>query len=99
MPRPDLALTRQASRGVHADDLLDLPAHAVRIRLGQVHLVEYRQHLEPLLDRRVAVGHGLRFDALRRVHDQQRALAGGQGARHLVGEIHVSRRVDEIQLR
>jgi hypothetical protein len=78
MPEAGLGADQAGLAGVDADDLLDLLAHAIRIRLGQVHLVEYRQDLEPLLDRRVAVGHGLRLDALRRVHDQQRALAGGR---------------------
>jgi hypothetical protein len=46
----------------------------------------------------VDVGQGLRLHALRGIHHQQRALARGQGTRHLIVEIHVSRRIDEIQL-
>ena len=34
---------------------------------------------------------------LRRVDDQQRAFAGGQAARHFVGKIHVTGRVDQVQ--
>ena len=51
-----------------------------------------------LLDGGVAVGDALRLDALGGVHHQQRALAGGQRAGHLVGKIHVPRRVDDIEL-
>jgi hypothetical protein len=32
-----------------------------------------------------------------RVHDQERALARGQRARHLVGEVHVAGRVDQVE--
>ena len=40
----------------------------------------------------------LRLDALRGVHHQDRALAGGERARHLVGEVDVARRVDQVEL-
>ena len=69
-----------------------------RIGRGQIDLVDDRQHLQALLQRRVAVGDALRLDTLRGVDHQQRSLAGRQRSRHLVGEIHVTRRIDEIQL-
>ena len=52
---------------------------------------------EVVLEREVAVGEGLRLDALRRVDEEQRALARGQAARHLVAEVDVAGRVDEVQ--
>ena len=65
---------------------------------GQVDLVQAGDQLQPAVDGQVGVGHGLRLDALRGVDHQQRALARGQGARHLVGEVHVPGRVDQVQL-
>jgi len=47
--------------------------------------------------REVRVGQRLGLDALARVDDEQRALAGGQAARHLVGKIDVAGRVDQVQ--
>ena len=44
------------------------------------------------------VRHRLRLDALRRIDDHQRALASRQRARHLVGEVDVPRRVEQVQL-
>ncbi len=40
----------------------------------------------------------LRLNPLRRVDDEDRALARGERARHLVREVHVPRRVDEVEL-
>jgi hypothetical protein len=40
----------------------------------------------------------LRLDPLTRIHDQDSAFTGGQGSRDLIGEVHVPRSVDEIQL-
>ena len=51
-----------------------------------------------MFDRLVDVGQRLRFDALRRVDDQQRALARGEAAADLVGEIDVARRVHQVEL-
>ena len=44
------------------------------------------------------IGNRLRFHALRRVHDEQRAFARAQAARNLVGKVHVAGRVNQVQL-
>ncbi len=71
---------------------------AVRIGRRQVDLVHDRDDLEVVLDREVRVRERLRLDPLRRVDDEQRALAGLQRARHLVGEVDVPGRVDQVEL-
>ncbi len=81
-----------------ADDVLDLLDHAVGLGGGQVDLVQHGHHGDALLDRRVTVGDGLRLHALRDVDDEQRPLACGERARHLVGEVDVPRRVDQVQV-
>ena len=82
---------------VEADDLLDLPLRLVDLRARQVDLVDDRDDLEAAVDGEVGVGERLRLDALRGVDDQQRAFAGGQRARHLVGEVDVAGRVDQVE--
>ena len=82
---------------VEADDLLDLPPRLVRLRARQIDLVDDRDDLEVVLDREVGVGQRLRLDALRRVDEQQRALARGERPRHLVGEVDVPGRVDQVE--
>ena len=47
---------------------------------------------------RIGVGDGLGLHALEGVDQQDDALAGGQAARHLVVEIDVAGRVDQVQL-
>ena len=54
--------------------------------------------VEVVVDREVGVGERLRLDALRRVDDEHGALAGGERARDLVGEVDVAGRVDQVQL-
>ena len=94
---PILALARIAPVAVEADDVLDLAPRLFGLRARQVDLVDDRDDLEVVLDRQVGVGERLRLDALRRVDQQQRAFAGGQRPRDLVGEVDVPRRVDEIE--
>ena len=65
--------------------------------LGQVDLVDDRHDLEVVVERQVDVGQRLRLDALRGVDDQDRALAGGEAARHLVGEVDVPGGVDQVE--
>ena len=64
---------------------------------GRSILFKHRHHLDALLDGGVAVGHGLRFHALRGIDHQQRAFARRERARHFVREIDVSGRIDQIQ--
>ena len=88
----------RAVLGRDADDVLDLLLDARRIRRRQVDLVDDRHDLQPCIDGEVGVAERLRFDALRRVHDQQRALARGQRARDLVVEVYMPGRVDQVHL-
>src|SRR5690606_16688858 len=81
-----------------ADDVLDLPNHALGIRGRQVDLVDDGHDLEALLDGGVAVRDALRLDALARVDDEERAFARGEGARDFVREVDVARRVDDVEL-
>ena len=84
-------------RRVEPDGLLDLVAHALRLGARQVDLVEHRDDRMVVVEREVDVRHRLRLDALRRVHDQDGALARRQAARHLVGEVDVAGRVDQVE--
>ena len=66
--------------GRNADDLFDFLDDARGIGRRQVDLVDDRHHLQPKLGGGVAVGDALRFDALRGVDHEQRAVAGRQRA-------------------
>ena len=83
--------------GVEADHLLDLLADALGLGGGQVDLVEDDDDLVVVVDRLVDVGERLGLDALGGVDDEQRALAGGEAARHLIGEVDMAGRVDEVE--
>ena len=84
-------------RGVEPDHVLDLLPDLVGFGRRQVHLVEHRHDLMPGIDRVVDIGQRLRLDALAGVDHQQRALAGGERAVHLIGEIDVARGVDQVE--
>ena len=94
---PSLRAGEDRAARVEADDLLDLAPRLVRLRAGQVDLVDDRDDLEVVLDRQVGVGERLRLDALRRVDEQQRALARRQRPRDLVREVDVAGRVDQVE--
>ena len=64
---------------------------------GQVDLIDDGQHFKAIVDGKVGVRERLRLNALRRVDNQHRALAGRQAPRDLVVEVHVARGVDEVQ--
>ena len=84
--------------GRDGEVLLDLLPHAVGLGARQVDLVDRGHDVEVRVHREVGVGDGLRLHALRGVHHQHRALARREAAGDLVGEVHVARRVDEVEL-
>ena len=96
----DAGLARDVRRvgRVEAEAVLDFLRDFVRHGRRKVDLVQDGDDLEVTLDGEVAVGDGLGLDTLGRVHEQDRALAGGQAARDLVVEVDVAGGVDEVQL-
>ena len=44
------------------------------------------------------VGQGLGFHALGGIHDEHGAIASGEGAAHLVGEVHVAGGIQQVEL-
>ena len=82
--------------GGDAEHLLDLAGVALGVGGRQVDLVERGDDLEVVLEGQEAVGQRLCLDALRRVDEQDDALARRQRARHLVAEVDVARRVDQV---
>ena len=84
--------------GIEPNYLGDLGAHPLGLGRGEIDLVQRDHDLMVDLDRLIDVGQGLRFDPLAGVDHQERALAGGEAAVDLVGEIDVARGVHEIEL-
>ncbi len=82
---PDALLGAAEDRFGALDDqeVLDLALHALGIGRRQIDLVDDRDDREVVLEREVVVRERLRLDALRRVDDEQRALARGERARDL----------------
>ena len=84
--------------GRHAQQILDLLGDVVGHGRRQVDLVDHRHDGQVLLQRGEEVRHRLRLDALRRVDHEHGAFAGLQRAMHLVAEVHVAGRVDQVDL-
>ena len=87
----------QHVRRLAADQAGDLLGVLVRLGAGQVDLVEHGDDGQIVVDGHVQVREGLRLDTLRGVDEQHRALAGGQRAGDLVGEVHMARGVDHAE--
>ena len=85
-------------RRIVAEQLGHLGGGTFRVRLRKIDLVHDRNDLQAVLDREVRVRERLRLDPLGGVDDEQRALARLQRARHLVREVDVPGRVDEVEL-
>ncbi len=79
------------------DDVLDFIFYTFRLRARQIDLIDDRHDLEIVVDREVTVGKCLRLDPLRRVHDENSALAGSQASGNLIIKIDMARRVDQIK--
>ncbi len=79
------------------DDVGDLGGVAIRVGGGQVDLVQHRDDVQVAVQRQVQIRQRLRLDALGGVDQQHRALARLQRPRHLVGEVDVTRCVDQMK--
>jgi hypothetical protein len=97
-PGPLLGRDGQDLLALGPDQIHDLLGPLLRLGAREVDLVEDRDDLEPGVHGEEQVAEGLGLDTLRGVDDEDGALAGREGAGHLVGEVHVARRVDEVEL-
>ena len=93
-----LGAHRDGIRGVQADGLLNGFLGAQDVGRRQVDLIDDRNNFKAVIDSQVGVGQRLRLHTLGCVHNQQRAFARGKRARNLVAEIHMARRVNEVEL-
>ena len=84
--------------GGNGQIVFNLGLNLVGVRRGKVDLVDGRNNIQIGVHGERRVGNGLRLDALRGVHDEHRTLASCQRTRDLVGEVHVARRIDQIEL-
>ncbi len=85
------------ARRVEPDHIFDLLTHAFRLSRRQIDLVEDGHDLVVVVERLINVGERLRLDTLAGVDHEQRAFAGGERAAHLIGEIDMAGRVDEVE--
>ncbi|VTR65980.1 hypothetical protein DESC_40011 [Desulfosarcina cetonica] len=83
---------------IQSQILLDLGLDPLDIGRGQVDLVDDRDDFQVMFHGQVEVGQGLGLDALAGIDQQQGAFAGRQRTGDLVGEIHVTRRVDQVEV-
>ena len=95
---PELCRHRNGLERVEPQIGVDLLARTLDIRGGQIDFVDHRKELELVLHREIEVRDRLRLDTLGCVDENQRSLARHQRAAHFVGEVDVTRRIDEVQL-
>ena len=84
--------------GGNGQIVFDLGLNLVGVRRGKVDLIDGRNNVQVGVHGERRIGNGLRLDALSGVHDEHRALASCQRTRDLVGEVHVARRIDQVEL-
>ncbi len=80
--------------GGNGEDTFDLFLCEIRLRGGQINFIDHRNNRKVVPRGEKSIRDGLRFDALRRVDNEERAFAGGEGARDFVGKIDVAGRID-----
>jgi hypothetical protein len=80
------------------NELADFRRHLLRISARKVDFVDDGDDGQVLLKRQVDVSHRLCLDPLCRIDDEERTLARGEATAHLVREIDVARRIDQVEL-
>ena len=83
--------------GVAADEVHDFVGHLLRHGVRQVDFVEHRNDFQVGPNGEVEVGNRLGLNTLRGIHDEQGALAGGNAAAHLVAEVDVAGRINQVE--
>ena len=96
-PRPLLGRCEEHLLARDREDVLQLLDDDVGLGRGEVDLVDDRDDHEVLAQREMDVGQRLGLDPLGGIDHEDRALAGLQAAAHLVAEVDVTGRVDQVE--
>ena len=83
--------------GFQSDHVLDLVNDPLRLCTGKVDLVDHRNDVQIVIQRQIHIGQRLGLNALGRIHHQHRAVTGCQASGHLVVEVHMPGRIDEVE--
>ncbi len=84
-------------RRVDTDRLFKLCEYPVRVSSRQIDLVDHRQKLQIIFDGDIDIGDGLGFNPLCRIDDQQCAFGRSKRTTHFIGEVHMTRSVDQVE--
>ena len=82
---------------VAPDEVYDFVCHFFGHRIGHINLVDDRNDFEVMINSHIEIGNGLCLHSLCGIDDQQSSFACRYGTTHLIGEVHVSRSVDQVQ--
>ena len=62
-----------------------------------INFIDYGDNLQIIVERQIEVGDGLCLHPLCGIHNEQAPLARRNRARHLIGEVNVSRSINQIE--
>ena len=94
---PGFCRNQRGVLGLYADDILNLIDDPLRLRAGQIDLVDHRKYIQIVIQGQIYICQGLRFNALSRVYHQDGAVAGGQAPGNFIIEIHMARGIYHVQ--
>ena len=79
------------------ENFFQLPMDRRHIRVRQIDLVNHRHNRQALFVREMNIRHGLRFDPLGGIDNQERAFARRERSRNFIRKIDVPRCIEQIQ--
>ena len=77
--------------------MVDLVLNSFYICAGQVYLVDYRDNLQVVVYSHIHVGQSLSLYTLGCIYKEQRPFAGRDGTGNLVGEVHMTWGVNQVE--
>ena len=93
-----LGTDQQCIRGVEADRAFDHLFSALDVGALQVNFVDDGDDLQPVIDCQIGVGQCLCFYTLGGIHYEQCPFAGCQRSRDFIRKVHVTGRIDQVEL-
>ena len=82
---------------IQPDDRLDLLSDPIGVSPRQIDLVENGNDLQIIFQGQIHIGQGLGLNPLAGIHNKQCPLTGLQRAAHLIGEVDVAWRIDQVE--
>ena len=83
--------------GFNSDYILNFINNTLRIRTWKIYLIQYRNHIQVMIQCHVYIGKRLRLNSLGSIHNKNGSVTGRKASRNLIVKVYMSGGINQVK--